>query len=167
MPQSPPRRKGCWSRTATCSGTPVLPLGTEPARRVGGLPAVHVLVSVQHLPPQLLGLDPTGELEVGELLPQQLRPQERLRDEAAAQPQVQQSRIRAAVPAPPAGTTRSTSPGTMGPASLPGPRLRCFMVGTTSVALLQLKQAAVVKQLQNTHLCYAQRGQLCQHPARR
>ena len=84
------------------------PLGTEPARQVGGLPAVHALVSVQHLPPQLLGLDPAGELEVGELLPQQLRPQERLRDEAAAQPQGRESGIRAAAPALPHGI----SPGT-------------------------------------------------------
>ena len=46
------------------------------------VPAVHALVSVQHLLPQLLGLDPAGELEVCELLSQQLRSQERLQEGA-------------------------------------------------------------------------------------
>lgn len=67
----------------------------------GVLPAVHVLVSVQHLLPQLLGLDPAGELEVGELLPQQLGFQERLRGDAVAQPQGWERGIPAAAPAPP------------------------------------------------------------------
>lgn len=39
-----------------------------------GLPAIHVLIPVEHLLPQLLGLDPAGELQVGELLPQKLGP---------------------------------------------------------------------------------------------
>lgn len=44
----------------------------------GALPASHGVVSVQHLFAQLAVLDPTGELNVSELITQQLRPQEAL-----------------------------------------------------------------------------------------
>lgn len=44
----------------------------------GVLPAGHGVVSVQHLFAQLAVLDPTGELNVSELITQQLWPQEAL-----------------------------------------------------------------------------------------
>lgn len=44
----------------------------------GAVPASHGVVSVQHLFAQLAVLDPTGELNVSELITQQLRPQEAL-----------------------------------------------------------------------------------------
>lgn len=44
----------------------------------GALPASHGVVSVQHLLAQLAVLDPAGELDVSELVPQQLWPQEAL-----------------------------------------------------------------------------------------
>lgn len=47
-------------------------------RRSAALPASHGVVSVQHLLAQLAVLDPTGELNVSELVTQQLRPQEAL-----------------------------------------------------------------------------------------
>lgn len=55
-------------------------LGVTPTPAVQqGLPAVHALVTVQHLLPQLLVLDPPGELEVRELVSQQFGSQKPLR----------------------------------------------------------------------------------------
>lgn len=53
-------------------------MGTAPALREV-LPASHILVPVQHPLPQLLGLNSSGELKVGELTAQQFRFQEALR----------------------------------------------------------------------------------------
>lgn len=51
----------------------------------GALPASHGVVSVQHLFAQLAVLDPTGELNVSELITQQLRPQEALQVRSGTQ----------------------------------------------------------------------------------
>lgn len=115
-------------------------VGRDVGGRPGGwgLPAIHVLVSIEHLLPQLLGLDPAGELEVGEFLPQQLRPQECLWDEATAQMQCQKSRITMAVPAWLTLAPRHWSH------QFEGTSVVAFHPGVTSAALLQL-QLRVVK----------------------
>lgn len=43
-----------------------------------GLPARHGMISVEHLFPQLTMLDPTGELNMSELITQEFWPQEAL-----------------------------------------------------------------------------------------
>lgn len=47
-------------------------------KKGGKLPAIHVLVPVQHLLSQFLMLYSSGELEVSKFIPQQLRPQKAL-----------------------------------------------------------------------------------------
>lgn len=78
-PEPPALWDGMPGMSSHHSRTPVPPASW-------GLPAIHVLVPVEHLLPQLLGLDPAGELQVRELLPQQLGPEQCLQEEVSAQP---------------------------------------------------------------------------------